>query len=110
MQVDVAQPWQIDHPLRNDASISNHYDCVGLEGGKLGAEFIVVLDALRLRGRQLKCESRLLYRRRSKRKPTSARLVWLRDNQSNLKARMSQRFQRGNGKARRTTKDEGLTH
>src|SRR5580658_6515480 len=110
MQVDVAQSRQIDHPLRNDTSITDHYDCVGLEGGKLGAEFVIVLDALRLRGGQLKREGRLLYRRRSKRKSTSARLVRLRDHQRNLKARVNQRFQRGNGKARRTTKDEGLTH
>src|ERR1700736_5652826 len=100
MQVDVAPPRQIDHPLRNDASVTNHYDCVGLEGGKLRAEFDVVLDALRLGDRQLEREGRLLYRRRSKHESTSARLVWLRDHQSNLKARMSQRFQRGHGKAR----------
>ena len=77
---------------------------------KLAAEFVVVLDALRLGDWQSKCEGRLLYWRWAKRKSPSARFVWLRDHQSNLKALTNQRFQRGNGKARCATKDEGLTH
>ena len=78
----------------------------GLERGKLGAEFFIVLDALRLDDRQMKCESTLLHRRWSKRKSTSARLVRLRDHQTNREARVNQSFERGHGKARRSAEDE----
>ena len=106
MQIDVAKRRQIDHPLRNDASIADYDDCVGLEGGELGAEFVVVLDALGLRDRQIKREGGLFYRRMSKHKTTSPRSVRLRDHQANREARVDQLLQRGHGKARRAAEDE----
>ena len=41
VQVDVAERREIEHPLRNDAAVADDDDGVGLEGGELGAEFVV---------------------------------------------------------------------
>ena len=48
VQVDVAERREIEHPLRNDAAVADDDDGVGLEGGELGAEFVVGLDAVGL--------------------------------------------------------------
>ena len=48
VQVDVAEWREIEHPLRNDAAVADDDDGVGLEGGELGAEFVVGLDAVGL--------------------------------------------------------------
>ena len=48
VQVDVAEWREIEHPLRNDAAVTDDDDGVGLEGGELGAEFVVSLDAVGL--------------------------------------------------------------
>jgi hypothetical protein len=56
MQVNIAKTRQINHPLRNDAPIPNDDNCVGIDGGKLRSEFAVVLNALRLRDRQIERE------------------------------------------------------
>jgi len=52
VQVDVAERRKIEHPLRNDAAVAHHDDGVRLESRKLSAEIGIVLDALRLDGRQ----------------------------------------------------------
>jgi len=48
VQVDVADRREIEHPLRNDAAVANDDDGVWFQGGELGAEFLVSLDAVGL--------------------------------------------------------------
>ena len=48
MQIDVAKWRQIDHPLRNDAAITDDDDRIWLNGRELGAEFFVRFDLIRL--------------------------------------------------------------
>ena len=49
MEIDVAEGRKVEHPLRNDASVADDDDGVGFDGGELGAEFVVGLDAVGLR-------------------------------------------------------------
>src|SRR6266567_266760 len=60
VQVDVAERRQIEHPLRNDAAVADNDDGVGLEGGELSAEVVIVFDALGLRDRKVQLQRRLL--------------------------------------------------
>ena len=48
MEIDVAERREVEHPLGNDAAVADDDDGVGLEGGELGAEFVVGLDAVGL--------------------------------------------------------------
>ena len=48
VQVDIAERGQIEHPLRNDAAVTDDDDGVRLELGELSAEAGVVLDAFGL--------------------------------------------------------------
>ncbi len=47
MKVDATQLWQREHPRRNDAAISNDYDCIGFDGFELRAKLRVVLEFFR---------------------------------------------------------------
>ena len=47
VQIEVAEPRQIDHPLRNDAAIADDDDRVWANDLQKGAEFLVVLDLVR---------------------------------------------------------------
>ena len=40
VQVDVAERRKIEHPLRNDAAVTDDDDGVGLERGELSAEIV----------------------------------------------------------------------
>ena len=58
MQVDVAQRRQIDHPLRNDASVADDDDRLRRDAFQLRAKFLVVLDLLRLGDRKIELRAR----------------------------------------------------
>src|SRR5207302_8000847 len=44
MRVEVAERWQLDHPLRNDAPVGDDDDGAGRELLQLRAKFCIVLD------------------------------------------------------------------
>ena len=48
VEIDVAKRGEIEHPLRNDAAVTDDDDGVGLEGCKLSAEGVVIFDAVGL--------------------------------------------------------------
>ncbi len=60
VQVDVAERRKIEHPLRNDAAVADDDDGVGFEGGELGAEFVVGLDAVGLGDGKIQFAARIL--------------------------------------------------
>ncbi len=60
VQVDVAEGRKVEHPLGDDASVADDDDGVGLEGGELGAEFVVGLDAVGLSNREIQPQGGLL--------------------------------------------------
>src|SRR6202022_2550893 len=63
VQVEVPQRGQINHPLWNDAPISDDNNCVRRDSRKLPAKFLVVLDLVRLADLQSQLQCSLLYRR-----------------------------------------------
>src|ERR1700722_4509999 len=48
MQIDVAESGEIEHPLWNDAAVTDDDNGVGLERGELRMEFLVGFDAVGL--------------------------------------------------------------
>src|SRR5919198_4100019 len=106
MQVEVAQPRQVNHPLWNDAAIAHDDDGVGVKHSKLVSELVIVLDLLRLNNRQGQFQRRLFDRGKSELKPAPARLVGLRSHKTNRKTGFYQLLQRRDSEARRATEHQ----
>ena len=106
MQINVAQWRQIEHPFRNDASVSNHDDGARLQRSHLGAEFRVVFDGGGLRQWQAKFKRAFFYRGNSKLSAASAGPVRLAYYQLNLMAGGDERVQGRNRELRGAAEDE----
>src|SRR5260370_24624974 len=48
MEIDVAERWEIEHPWRDNASVTHNDDRVGSESCQFGAELAVIFDFVRL--------------------------------------------------------------
>src|SRR5260370_25702185 len=48
MEIDVAERWEIEHPLRDNASVTHNDDRVWSESCQFGAELVVIFDFVRL--------------------------------------------------------------
>ena len=60
MQIDIAEPRQSDHPVRNESAVANDDDRVRLDRFQLAAEFRIILDALWLNNGEQKLDGFLL--------------------------------------------------
>src|SRR5208283_70165 len=106
MQVDVAEPGQIEHPLRNQASVADNHDPIWLEAAELRAEFVVGFDTLRLADRKAELQRRLFNRRSNQLQSASLRTVWLSHHQTHPEPRRDQLFQRRHRKLGSAAEDE----
>src|SRR5579863_2964246 len=104
MQVYVAKRWQIEHPLRNDAAITDDNDGISLESGQLSAELVVVPDAFGPGDGQFQLHSALFDRRGTRFKAPSFGPIRLRDNELNMKSCLYQFVECRHGKARCSAK------
>ena len=52
MEIDVAERREIEHPLRDNVSVTHNHDRVGSESCQFGAELVVIFDFVRLGDRQ----------------------------------------------------------
>ena len=106
MQVDIAERRKIEHPLRNDAPITDYDDGVGFEIGKLSAKVIIVLDAFGLRNRQSEFQCGLFDRGRDDFEAASLWPIRLRHHESDVKSSLDQLIERRHREARRTAKSK----
>src|SRR5438094_6803257 len=100
VQVDISQRRQVDHPLRNDASVPDYDDCVWFEIGKLRPKFLIVLDSIGLSNRQSEFARALLYWREGHLHASSARSVRLSHYRVHRESRVHQPLQRRYGELR----------
>ena len=110
VKVDVAEPREIQHPLRDEAAVTNHNDSLGLESGDLGAEFFVGLDALRLGDGEIEFQCRLFDRRRHDFKAATLRAVGLSHDEMHAESGSSQLFEGGYSETWRAAKREIQGH
>ncbi len=106
VQIEISQPRQINHPLRNDAPISDHDDGVRRDSRKLPAKFFVVLDLVRLTELQSQLQCPLLDRRKCKFHAAAFRPVRLRHHQGHRESGFHQLFQSGHGERRCAAENE----
>src|SRR5579884_2453922 len=102
MQIQVTERRKVNHPLRNDASVTNHDDRSRIERRELCAKIFVVLDFLRLHHGNSELH-RLFFDRGSRQfKTAPAGPVGLRDDQLYVKSALEQAFERGHGESWRS--------
>src|SRR5271169_6380493 len=106
MQVDVAKWRQIEHPLGNDATVGDDDDRVRSYRGQPLAEFLVVLDLLRLKDFEAGRLGHLLDRRSDQLHPSPAWPVRLGEYERNLVTGIDERQQCGHSKLRRPAEDQ----
>ncbi len=106
MQINVAEPWQINHPRRDDAAVADYDDRFWCNALQLRAEFLVVLDLLRLDDGKPKRERGLFHRRLRQLHAASARAIRLGRDQPHAEAGTHQLFQRGHREAWRSAEDQ----
>src|ERR1017187_6077238 len=106
MEIDVAEWREIEHPLGNNAAIANDDDGGGLQRGELGAEFVVGLDAVRLRDRQVQSQRRLFDRRGNEFEAASLGTIWLSYDEMNAEPSFDELLECGDGEARRAAENE----
>jgi hypothetical protein len=105
VQVDVAKAWQIEHPLRNDASVGDDEDGVRRDGFKLGAEASVGLDLFGLKDGDAVRQRCLLNRWSLKLLIAAYRAVRLGEYEGDLMAGGDDSFERGDGELRGSAED-----
>ena len=110
MEVDVAEWRKIEHPLRDYAAVADDDDRVGLEGGELGAEFVVGLDAFGLGDREIQLERGLFDWRLDEFEAASFGTVGLSDDEVDAESGVDQLFECGDGEARRAAENEIQRH
>ncbi len=112
MQVDVAERRKIEHPLRDDAAVTNHDDGVGLEGGELSTEIVVVLDVLRLGDWQSQLQGAVFNRGGKQFEAAPLGTIRSGDQEINVESSLDQSVKHRYSKTRRAAKDEieGLGH
>ena len=106
MQVEVAERRQIDHPLRNDAAIAHDDDGLRSDLLQLSAEFLVVLDPVRLDDGQVECEGDTFDRRRDNFHAAAAGPIRLRHDQLHAEARGYKLLECGYGELGGAAKDQ----
>ena len=106
MKVDITQRRQVEHPLWDDAPISDHDDGIWADGSELCPEFFVGLDALGLSNRQIQFQGRVLDRRRDKFQAASLGPVRLSDNKTYAEAGSNKFLERGNSEERSSAENE----
>jgi hypothetical protein len=99
MQVEVAEPRQIEHPPGNHASVPHDGDRIRLEGGKLSAELFVALDLFWLRERQTQGQRTLLDGRRCHFHAAPPRPIWRGHDQLHRKPGFDEFVERGHREA-----------
>src|ERR1700733_5919181 len=104
MQIDIPEPRQFQHPLRDNPSIGDHKNRIRPDCLELRAKLRIVLDLLRLHRGQRQTQSRLLYRRNLYSQSTACRAIRLRHDQRDLMPRRHHRLERRHCKLRRPTK------
>ncbi len=92
VQIEIAVTRQVDHPLRNDASVAHHDDCVGRDALQLGAKLFVILDLVGLEYRETEFHRSALDRRCGQLKSAPAGPVGLGDNQPHAEVCRSPAF------------------
>lgn len=80
MEVDVSMTRQIEHPLRDDAAVADHDDCIRVDARKLSAEFVVGLDSIGLGNRKTQLLRGLFNRGRNEFEASPLRAIWLGDD------------------------------
>ncbi len=112
VQVDVAERREIEHPLGNDAAVADDDDGVRLEGGELGAEIVVGLDAVGLGDGEIQFERGFFDGRWDEFEAASFGTIGLSHDEMDAEAGVDQLFKRGDGEVRRAAENEieGLGH
>ena len=105
VQVDVAERREIEHPLRDDAAVADDDDGVGLEGGELGAEFFVGLDAVGLGDGEIQFQGGLFYWAMHEFEAAAFGAVGLRDDEVDAESGGDQFFERRDGEGRRAAEN-----
>src|SRR5215469_18551388 len=106
VQVEIAEPREIDHPLRNDAAVADDDDGVRGERGECGLELGVPLDLLGLNDGETSIESALLDGRGGQGHASAAWLIGLGDDQREAMTGVHESLQRGDGEPRGAGEDE----
>jgi hypothetical protein len=112
VEVEVAEGRKIEHPLRNDAAVADNDDGVGLEGGELGAKFVVSLDAVGLGKGEIEFQCRFFDWRLHEFEAAPFGTIGLSDDEMNAESGGDQLFERGDGEARSAAENEieSLSH
>ena len=106
VQVDVAERREIEHPLGNDAAVADDDDGVGLEGGELGAEFVVGLDAVGLGDGKVQFQGGLFDGRWDEFEAAAFGAVGLSDDEMDAESGGDKFLERGDGEARGSAENE----
>ncbi len=106
MQIEIAETREVDHPLRDDASIADDDDRVGTERSKLLAKCVVVLDLVGLDHRNAQTDGRLFNGRNRQFHSAAAGAVRLGNYQRHGMTSFDQSFKSRNGETRSAAKDE----
>jgi hypothetical protein len=110
MEINVAKRREIEHPLRDDATVAHYDDGVGLDICELSAEFLIGLDALGLSDGEIQFRGGLFDGRLDEFKAAAFRTVGLGYDEMDTMAGGGERLQRGNSEARSAAEDEREGH
>src|SRR6202022_4836939 len=95
MEIDVAQRWEIEHPLRDNVSVTHNDDRVGSESCQFGAELVVIFDFVRLGDWQSELQRALFDWRYSRFQASAFRSIGLGNYQTDVEASSGEFFERG---------------
>src|SRR5947209_917977 len=110
MNVDVAVRGQLQHPWRDDPSVTYNDDGIGRNLRQLFLEFFILPDLVRLHNRQAQLHRRLLHRRSSQFHPPALRTVRLRHNQPHVVSGSNYFFERWHCELRRAAEYQLHAH
>jgi len=106
MEIDVAERWEIEHPLRDHASVTHNDNRVWSESCQLGAELAVIFDFVRLGDWQSEFERALFDGRDGRFQAPALRSIGLGHDQTDVESSRREFFERRDCEVGRAAENE----